>query len=163
MNVVLTRRGESLGTGEREVREEARERVEGPVVVGGLIEAVRALKKRLVGEEGTGRGSEVEERQTEALGKVFVIGGAEVYTKALEIEEARRVLLTRVKTEFECDTFFPVELQEDEEQSTVSKSEWRKCTKTELDEFTGEDVPAGLQKEDGVEWEFEMWERKEKG
>ena len=45
-----------------------------------------------------------------AVGRVFVIGGAGIYEAAMRLPNARRVLLTRVEGEFECDTFFPVDL-----------------------------------------------------
>lgn len=150
LNVVLTRRPEeSLGLGLGKEKG-----VEGPLIARGLVEAMRALQERL---DGDGQGAKME-----GMGKVFVIGGAEVYKRALEMNEARRVLLTRVKTEFECDTFFPVDLREGEEQTGGQRSGWRKCSKAELDDFTGEQVPAGLQRDEGVEWEFEMWEREER-
>src|SRR5450432_3210538 len=47
------------------------------------------------------------------IGKVFVIGGAEIYKAALGDMHTKRILLTRVLTDFECDTFFPVTLNDD--------------------------------------------------
>ncbi|KAK3902356.1 dihydrofolate reductase-like domain-containing protein [Staphylotrichum tortipilum] len=87
-----------------------------------------------------------------ALGRVFIIGGAQIYASALELAQAKRVLLTRVLTEFECDTFFPVELKE-------GGGEWRRCGVEEMDAWVGEVVPRGKQEEGGVEYVFEMWER----
>lgn len=41
------------------------------------------------------------------IGHIFVIGGGQVYAAALELPECREILMTRVMTRFECDTFFP--------------------------------------------------------
>ncbi|KAL1843403.1 hypothetical protein VTJ49DRAFT_1753 [Mycothermus thermophilus] len=111
------------------------------------------------------------------LGRVFVIGGGEIYRAALARSEARRVLLTRVKSEFECDTFFPLRLSEEEaeessdgksgsggskedaEEGGQAKSRWRRCPQNEMDAWVGETVPCGVQEEAGTEYQFEMWER----
>jgi len=61
------------------------------------------------------------------------------------------VLLTRVDSEFECDTFFPDVLGEEEG--------WVKAGSEELDRFAGEGVPRGVQKEGGVEYEYELWQK----
>src|SRR6266536_4653979 len=50
--------------------------------------------------------------EDKADGRTFVIGGAQIYKAALERNETKRILLTRVLSEFECDTFFPVVLRE---------------------------------------------------
>lgn len=73
------------------------------------------------------------------------------------MEETRRILLTRVLGDFECDTFFEVELKE----SGVSKGgEWVRRSKEELDSWTGESVPEGVHEESGTRYVFEMWERR---
>ncbi|KAL2201396.1 dihydrofolate reductase-like domain-containing protein [Corynascus similis CBS 632.67] len=89
------------------------------------------------------------------VGRVFVIGGAQIYRAALELKEARRVLLTRVRTDFECDTFFPIRLDE----TDAAEKGWRRSGQEEMDAWVGEEVPRGLQVEAGTEYEFEMWER----
>lgn len=86
------------------------------------------------------------------VGTVFVIGGADIYTAAVRMEECKRILLTRIHTDFECDTFFPLDLGQE-------GGGWVKRGKRELDEWVGEEVPGGVQVEGGVEYEFEMWER----
>ena len=45
--------------------------------------------------------------KTGKTGKVFVIGGANVYAQAMELETCREIYLTRVSSSFDCDTFFP--------------------------------------------------------
>ena len=87
------------------------------------------------------------------VGKVFVIGGAEIYKAALEDIHTKRILLTRILTDFECDAVFPVILSDNGE------GEWKKKSKEELDQCVGEEVSDGVQTENGVEYVFEMYER----
>lgn len=86
-----------------------------------------------------------------AVEKAFVIGGARVYEAAMELEQTERVLLTRVEREYECDTFFP-DLE-------ASGSGWRRRSKGDLEAFVGESVVEGGLEEEGVRYEFQMWER----
>ncbi|KAI1660361.1 dihydrofolate reductase-like domain-containing protein [Daldinia decipiens] len=111
---------------------------EGPVRVDSLDQALAHLKAA-------------------SVARAFVIGGAQIYGAALELEEARRVLLTRVLSpDFECDTFFPLGLGED---AASRDSGWVKRSKEELDAWVGETVAGGAQEESGTRYEFEMWER----
>ncbi|KAH9211002.1 dihydrofolate reductase-like domain-containing protein [Leptodontidium sp. 2 PMI_412] len=86
--------------------------------------------------------------------KLFVIGGAQIYKASLESKDAKRILLTRVLGDFECDTFFPVALGEN-----GTASGWQRKSKEDLDLWTGETVPEGIQEENGTKYIFEMWER----
>lgn len=86
-----------------------------------------------------------------ALGRVFVIGGAGVYEQALRLEQCRSVLLTRVREEFECDTFFP-DLE-------AGGEGWERKSRGKLEEFVGEEVPEGGLEESGVGFEFQLWQR----
>ncbi|KAI8635051.1 dihydrofolate reductase [Xylariaceae sp. FL1651] len=92
-------------------------------------------------------------------GKVFVIGGAQIYSAALQLKEARRVLLTRVMSDFDCDTFFPLELSGSSTESDSSGGKWVKKSKDELYQWVGEAVPEGLQEENQTQYEFQLWER----
>jgi len=99
---------------------------------------------------------EILEEKGGKANKAFVIGGAQIYKAALERKEAKRILLTRVLSDFECDTVFPVVLQES------GKAEgWERKTKKELDEWVGENVAEGKEEEGGTRYVFEMWERVE--
>lgn len=93
------------------------------------------------------------------LGRVFVIGGGQVYASALELKEARRVLLTKVMSDFECDTHFSLKLSDEGEGE--SDPVWLKKSKEELDAWAGETVPEGLQVENETKYEFQMWERRD--
>ena len=89
------------------------------------------------------------------LGRVFVIGGAQIYDAALLLPQTKRLLITRILSEFQCDTFFPLEVSERGE----GAAGWTVKSKSELDGWTGEEVPAGVQEENGTQYEFQMWER----
>jgi dihydrofolate reductase len=106
-----------------------------PVRAGSLEQAVEFLQ----GKSETGE-----------VGRVFVIGGGQIYDSALMMG-AQRVLLTRVEGEFECDTHFGLRLGEAEG--------WVKRDKGALDAWTGEEVPGGVQSEGGTKYEFQMWEK----
>lgn len=90
-----------------------------------------------------------------ALGRVFVIGGGQIYASALGSKEVRRVLLTKVMSDFDCDTHFSLKLDDEGE----SDPGWAKRSKAELDAWAGETVPGGVQVENETEYEFQMWER----
>lgn len=94
------------------------------------------------------------------LGRVFVIGGGQIYASALEREEAKRVLLTKVMSDFECDTHFSLKLRDDDEVQGMSDPGWVKKSKGELDAWAGETVREGVQVENGTNYEFQMWERR---
>ncbi|KAI1180105.1 dihydrofolate reductase [Nemania sp. FL0916] len=102
---------------------------------------------------------------TNAGTKVFVIGGAQIYAAALQLKEARRVLLTRVVSDFECDTFFPLRLtgesSSEMETGMSSGGRWVRRSNEELIRWTGETVPEGMQEENETQYEFQMWERVE--
>lgn len=131
-NIVVSRSPENLKRADEEC----------VLAVGSIREGLQALRR-----------AEQENESKQRAGRVFVIGGAEIYRAALRMEECRRILLTRIRTEFECDTFFPVEL------GGGGEGGWIKRGKERLDEWVGEEVPSGVQVEGGVEYEFEMWER----
>ncbi|RYC58722.1 hypothetical protein CHU98_g7482 [Xylaria longipes] len=95
-------------------------------------------------------------------GKIFVIGGAQIYAAALQLKEARRVLLTRVMSDFECDTVFPLQLSETSLETEGSGAgRWARKSKEDLHQWTGETVPEGIQEENQTQYEFQMWERVE--
>lgn len=95
----------------------------------------------------------------EGLGRAYVIGGGSVYAEALRMEQARHVLLTRVGGGFECDTFFPVDLEGEDGQAEG----WRRESTEGLAEFTGEDFGSDgggvRQREGDVEFEYCLYSR----
>jgi dihydrofolate reductase len=110
--------------------------VEGPVVVGSVGDALECLQSGDVKAE---------------VDKVMVIGGASIYEQALQLKEARHVLLTKIQEEYECDTFFKEDLE---------GGRWRKADTEELKSFTGEDFEEGtVIEEKGVKFEFCLYSR----
>jgi len=107
-----------------------------------LGEALEGLKGGVVRAEG---GEEV------GVGRVFVIGGSRVYAAALERPETKSVLLTRVFGEWDCDVFFPVDLD--------AEKGWKRKGIQEFRKWVGQDVPEGTVKEGDIEFEFRMYER----
>lgn len=43
----------------------------------------------------------------ESVENIFVIGGASVYTQAIDHSRCQKIFLTRIDADFHCDTFFP--------------------------------------------------------
>ncbi|KAL7627027.1 hypothetical protein AAE478_003803 [Parahypoxylon ruwenzoriense] len=135
LNIVVSRSHSPLPSAQAE---------EGPVRVSSLEQAVAHLS--------TSPGP--------APRRAFVIGGAQIYDAALRLREARRVLLTQILSpDFECDTFFPLALDEGTSLSSPTGGGWVRRSKEELDAWTGETVPEGVQEENGTRYEFQMWEK----
>lgn len=95
--------------------------------------------------------------QTSNLGRAFIIGGSTLYNEALKLPQTKHVLLTKVHKDFDCDTFFPVDLE-----GEAGKAEgWQRETKEGLEEFTGEEFgPLGEKQAEGdVEYEYCLFSR----
>ena len=83
--------------------------------------------------------------------KTFLIGGAQLYTQALEASPRLidRILLTRVHSPvFDCDTFIP---------AIDEQHGWRRATADALDRYLGFEAPRGEQTEKDVSWEAQLW------
>lgn len=85
----------------------------------------------------------------ESKTRVFCIGGAQIYNQM--IPYASRVFMTRVKSPSfeEADVKFP-ELRD---------NEWRRCTHEDFEKYVGFEVQEGDIEENGVIYEFQMYER----
>lgn len=90
------------------------------------------------------------------VGRVFVMGGAQIYRAALQLPAARRVLLTSIERDFDCDVFFPLDLTN----GGGAAEGWVQRSREELQAWTGEEVAEGGQEEAGTKYEFQMWEKK---
>ncbi|KAL9586901.1 MAG: hypothetical protein Q9203_003699 [Teloschistes exilis] len=98
--------------------------------------------------------------QPQTLGRVFVIGGAEIYKQAIGLKECERVLWTRLGRDWECDTWFPDGILRDGGDEEVrGKNGWRRRTREDLEDWTGEEGAGGMRREGEVEFEISMWER----
>ena len=178
INVVLSRQPESLAA------EELRDGGKGNrvLVAGGIEEGLRRLHRafpplavgaagadastRSANVEGGGeeRGKE-ESKKPVRLGRVFVIGGAEIYATALEMDCCERVLWTRLEREWECDVWFPggVLVDDGGKGGRGERGGWVRRGREELEAWCGE-AGAGERREDGgVGWRVEMWERERSG
>lgn len=87
--------------------------------------------------------------------RAFIIGGASLYSEALGLstDVVDHILLTRiVSPDFEqCDVFMPDFLS--------GKGGWKRVNHAVLEEWVGFEVVEGVQEEDGVKYEFQMWVR----
>ncbi|KAJ8380674.1 hypothetical protein SKAU_G00014520 [Synaphobranchus kaupii] len=73
--------------------------------------------------------------------QVWAIGGSSIYKEAMEAQGQRRLFVTRVLQQFDCDTFLP----------SISPAIFRL-----LPGFPG--VPEGIQEENGVQYKCEVYE-----
>ncbi|PNS15260.1 Dihydrofolate reductase [Sphaceloma murrayae] len=69
-------------------------------------------------------------------GRYYIIGGSSIYEAALKLPHPKNILLTRIRKEYECDTFFPVDLESD----LAVSAGWRMKSSAELSDFVEEDV-----------------------
>jgi dihydrofolate reductase len=140
LNVVLSR--------SQAWRDELKD-TEGVQCAESLREAVEILRRQF---SGTSKTVSEGASPVNAIARAFVIGGAEVYRTALELPETDTVLLTRVHGEWECDTFFPGDLDTD--------TRWRKASLRELKQWTGEEsIPEETIREGNVEFEYRLYSR----
>jgi len=93
--------------------------------------------------------------------RAFIIGGASLYAEGLALPPSSvgfvdRILLTRILSPAfeECDVFMPDFLG-----GTQGTNGWTMATHDALQEWVGFDVTEGVQEENGVEYEFQMWVR----
>lgn len=88
-------------------------------------------------------------RENTNISRVFIMGGAQIYKAAMELPAAKRVLLTSIDRDYECDVFFP------------KLDGWKQKSTEDLKAWTGEDGEKvdGVQEEAGTKYEFQMWER----
>ncbi|KAI0397759.1 dihydrofolate reductase [Xylariaceae sp. FL0594] len=97
--------------------------------------------------------------------RVFIIGGAQIYDAALRLKQAKRILLTSIMNDFECDTVFPIKVPpeagaaEGSDGHDGNAGTWVRRSKDEFDQWAGETVPEGIQEENLTQYEFQMWEK----
>lgn len=82
--------------------------------------------------------------------RTFVIGGAQMYNMAIKHAKCSHILLTRVKSKIDCDTFFP----------TINDQHYRLASHQELQDFVQQQVPEGVQNHKELEYEFTLYLRK---
>ena len=139
------------------------------LAVGSIEEGLRRLQGLFLPPQATREGEEGREKKEEegwGLGRVFVIGGAQIYKAALGMRCCERVLWTRVGWEGECDVFFPEGvLPGEREAEGESRGEgegmgkWVRRSRVEMERWVGEEGVGGLRREGDVEFEVCMLER----
>jgi dihydrofolate reductase len=119
----------------------------------GLLEGLAAKPKILpVGEQDSTSATSVSNLHLPRVARAFVIGGAAVYNAALALPQTTSVLRTMVYGEWECDTFFPVDLDQ--------SKEWHMTSIVELREWTGEQIQEGKIKEGETEFRYTMYNKR---
>ena len=151
LNVVITRSGTVAGL------EAAQAKGDTVLVANSLEQALEALNKQ-------------DEASSESpqLGEAFIIGGSTLYTAALALPQAKRVLLTKIYREYECDTFLPFDLDGEKARGEG----WVRKGWDQLERYVGSDVVEGVASttkgtyhgdgkvtEGDVEFEFCLYER----
>lgn len=82
--------------------------------------------------------------------RTFVIGGAQMYKLAIQHANCSHIVLTRVKSKIDCDTFFPV----------IDEQHYRLGSHQDLESYVQKDVPEGIQSHKDLEYEFTLYVRK---
>lgn len=94
----------------------------------------------------------------------FVIGGASLYSEVLALSSTTppvlldRILLTRILSPAfaQCDVFMPDFLVD---QTSKDGLGWLRASHAELQAWLEFNVPEGMQEENGIQYEFQMWVR----
>ncbi|KAG2176835.1 hypothetical protein INT44_007499 [Umbelopsis vinacea] len=79
--------------------------------------------------------------------RIFVIGGAQIYREAIKHANCTSILLTRIRSKVDCDTFFP----------EIDDSLYRLASHEELEKFVGEQVAEGIQTHKNLDYQFTMY------
>ncbi|KAK6358278.1 dihydrofolate reductase [Orbilia blumenaviensis] len=139
----------------------------GELWVENIEEGVRLLKQKLTTSSSSissGEGTSLtgEKEGTLALHKIFIIGGSQIYKLAMELPKTSDAFPTRIlhstiltpdyAAEEGVDVFFP----------PIDETQWTKGDLDQLVEVTGEkrETVEGLREDNGVTFEFGVWERK---
>lgn len=128
--------------------------------VGSIEEGLRRLQlldSTLNGDDASA-GDDSHQDQI-SLGRVFIIGGAEIYATALKMDCCERILWTKMEKEWKGDVWFPIEKETGEEQ----RGEWKRKSDEELDEWCGEEGVGQRKEMGGLAFRVEMWERERRG
>ncbi|KAI8365166.1 dihydrofolate reductase [Blakeslea trispora] len=85
-------------------------------------------------------------------GRIFLLGGEQVYRQGILIPECTHILLTQIHSHLDiaCDAFIP----------TIDPTIFRLASHKELEAFVEESVPKGKQKYQHFEYEFVLYVRR---
>ena len=139
----------------------------GPYVVSGLSVALDLIRTRHPAPEGTSLVAPTEPNSSihvslpadVSISRTFVIGGSSLYQEALTLPSCERVLLTKVQKPFDCDVFFPLDL----DTMDAAREGWCKQNNVEWAEWTSELLDGHPKnpkcEENGFNYEFHLYER----
>lgn len=139
----------------RLTRDAVNDSKEGIVIrVGSIEEGLERLQR---GDWINEIGDQAQETQdnTISLGRIFVIGGAQIYDAALAMDCCERIIWTRIEQEWDCDVWFPKGVLG--EKGKIGG--WERRGKMELNAWCGEKNLGERKEEDGTDYVVEMWER----
>jgi len=137
--------------------------IEGPLVHSSLLSALAALQNASSAPTHSRIPPNTPHHPpTTTIHNVFVIGGASIYRTALELPATKHILLTKIHREYECDTFFSLNVD--------ATGLWRRAGRRELEAFVGESVGGHgeaekvedggvVVEEQGVKFEFCLFEK----
>ncbi|KAI9019548.1 dihydrofolate reductase [Phycomyces nitens] len=81
--------------------------------------------------------------------RVFIIGGAQMYSMAIKKPECTHIILTRILNKVDCDVFFP----------EIDLDQYRLASHEELESYVEQEVPKGIQTHKEYEYKFQMYIR----
>ncbi|KAK5708396.1 hypothetical protein LTR97_000936 [Elasticomyces elasticus] len=112
------------------------------VVAGDIMSGLEALEQR------------IRDGHALPVGRAFVIGGSSIYSAAMELSQTKSILLTRIHKDYECDTFFPGDLE---------SAGWRQQTCQELRDYVAEEVQeeplTDGNAEEQVSFQYQLYQR----
>jgi dihydrofolate reductase len=79
--------------------------------------------------------------------RIFVIGGAQIYREAIKHANCNRILLTRIRSKVDCDTYFP----------EIDETLFRLASHEELEQFAGSQVVQDIQTHNNIDYQFTMY------
>lgn len=139
---------------------------EGPYVLPSLSAAVGLLKNHqaqdwMKGDDFTAQSATNDLALSTGIliSRTFIVGGASLYEEALKMPSCERVLLTKIYKQYDCDVFFPLNL----DKPSDSDHGWQRCGKSEWAQWTGnfdaekEHEPG--REENGICYEFCLYDR----
>ena len=135
---------------------ESRERIEGPYVRPSLSAALNMLRDIESTHEVSDAALSLANIR---ISRVFVIGGSSLYKEAVASNSCERVLLTKIYHQYDCDVFFPIDL----DSGTGEAESWGRRSAAEWADWTGE-IENGSPKETrreekDISYEFCLYER----
>ncbi|BFZ58660.1 hypothetical protein PYCC9005_005724 [Savitreella phatthalungensis] len=90
------------------------------------------------------------------VGEVYIIGGGQLYSAALDHTDCHRLLLTAIDHDYDCDTTFPIDPR--------THTDWHRQpysqTITALTGLPADQIQEENQVEKDVKWEYQVYERR---